>query len=600
MSITALLEAAETYLAKVARLAKERALAPLEAELEPRVAAVFRAQGKAFLKRFEALKDNFPVQEAGPVKRPVKPKDWETLWDEVAEEMADDLSRPVLRTVARAMSAGGREARRAVGLRGRFDLANPRAVRYVEEVGARLVKTSATTRDYIRTIITQGMDEGQSYNQIATAIAQRFEEFAVGKPQQHIDSRAHLVAVTETGQAYSEANYQTGEELRDAGLTMEKGWSTMGDDRVSEGCQENQDAGWIPFDSEFPGASTTPEGKLRPLRFPGCLPGDQVVVAESILGATERFFEGELVIICTASGQELACTPNHPVLTPDRWIGAGALNEGDKVICRRESQGVLATPGIDDEEMPTRIEDVVKAFRLAGKLVAHPMEVATPDFHGDGGGSKVAVVWADGPLGDADNAARGKDGLHERLKRPDVGQLRLPAKGAFAALLKRATTAARCIMGSSAIAPVFFGCAVGHHQTVGCQGIAGLDSGLQQHATDNVAADSKGVSNGNLRFAGSVPTDNLGTGQRNPPITGYVSAAQDGVDGTGRDAKFLREVLGAATGEVFADEILSVNRRQFAGHVYNLQTLSGYYSAPAIIVHNCRCLLIQRRAGSGG
>lgn len=262
----ALLDAAETYLAKVARLAKARALAPLEAELEPLVAAAFRAQGKAFLKRFETLQDAFPLGEAGPVK----PDDWEALWDEMADEMTDGLSKPVLRTVARAMTAGGRQARLSLGLRGRFDLRNPRAVRYVEEVGARLVKTTATTRDYIRTIVTQGVDEGWSYDQVATSIAKRFEEFAVGRPQEHIDSRAHLVAVTETGQAYEAANYQTGEELRDSGLVIEKAWETVRDNRVSDGCQENQDAGWIPFDSEFPGESSTPEGKLRPLRFPGC------------------------------------------------------------------------------------------------------------------------------------------------------------------------------------------------------------------------------------------------------------------------------------------------------------------------------------------
>ena len=39
---------------------------------------------------------------------------------------------------------------------------------------------------------------------------------------------------------------------------------------------------------------------------------------------------------------------------------------------------------------------------------------------------------------------------------------------------------------------------------------------------------------------------------------------------------------------VTADQVVDLGRRQFAGHVYNLQTGDGWYVAGGLVVHNCR------------
>jgi len=87
------------------------------------------------------------------------------------------------------------------------------------------------------------------------------------------------------------------QSLQSAGLPMEKSWLTSRDGRVSDGCMQNEDAGWIPLDDAFP------SGDMRPLRFPGCrcalltrmmkegrgflLNQDVFVNAKSITGANE-------------------------------------------------------------------------------------------------------------------------------------------------------------------------------------------------------------------------------------------------------------------------------------------------------------------------
>ena len=99
---------------------------------------------------------------------------------------------------------------------------------------------------------------------MAKEIRDKFSEFSVPKPQLHIKDRAELVSVTETANAYGEGNMAFAQDLQSKGLTMVKAWQTVGDDRVSDGCQENQDAGWIGVDEMFP------SGDDHEPRFPGC------------------------------------------------------------------------------------------------------------------------------------------------------------------------------------------------------------------------------------------------------------------------------------------------------------------------------------------
>lgn len=146
-----------------------------------------------------------------------------------------------------------------------FDLANPRAVAYLREYGAKLVtQINETTQQEMRDLIVRMVEDRKSYDQIAREISRRWTEMAIPKPQGHIDSRAHLIAVTEVGNAYEQGNLLVVQDMAGLGLAMEKQWLTVGDNKVSDGCALNEEAGWIPADEAFP------SGDQAPLRFPGC------------------------------------------------------------------------------------------------------------------------------------------------------------------------------------------------------------------------------------------------------------------------------------------------------------------------------------------
>lgn len=217
----------------------------LEERLASTSAAAFADQGAAFVAAIAAGHDLF-----------------------AALEIALTAGRTVLQTAIQAATnaavmAGIQQQVTALDLS--FDLPNPRAAAYAEQHAAEMVtRIDSTTRTVIHDIIAQGTREGWSYDEIAKRITEQFAEFAAGKPQQHIDSRAHLVAVTEVGNAYEEGNLIVARGLQDAGLPMEKHWQTVGDARVSAGCRANEAAGWILLAEQFP------SGHDRPLRFPGC------------------------------------------------------------------------------------------------------------------------------------------------------------------------------------------------------------------------------------------------------------------------------------------------------------------------------------------
>lgn len=226
----------------------------------------FRTQGREFVKGFAGYAGRFPA-EAKEARLSEALEDWELEALLRASETATQRGfiLPIDRAARKALLAGALHAIADVGVELSFALKNPRAVAWLQDYGAsRVTLINEATREYIKSVVVQGVQEGWSYDRMARAITERYSEFAVGRPQEHIKSRAHLVSITECGDAYCEANRIIGEELQNAGVETEKRWSTIADDRVSNGCQANADAGWIPFGQPFP------SGHQRPLRFPGC------------------------------------------------------------------------------------------------------------------------------------------------------------------------------------------------------------------------------------------------------------------------------------------------------------------------------------------
>lgn len=240
--------------------AKVKASAPLERKLEKELKRLFALQAKGFLRRFAALRPKFPELEEA-----IREDDWGPML-EAALAATRRLTERTIRDATNAgLLAGAGETIADAPVELSFTLEHPSAVAFLRDyAAARVTLIDDGTRAEIAAIVTRSVVEGWAYGQTAKAIADRFEEFRVGRPQEHIRSRAHLVAITEVGEAYEHGALLAAEAIEELGTPMEKSWSTIGDGRVSAGCRENARKGWIPLGDEFP------SGHQRPLRFPGC------------------------------------------------------------------------------------------------------------------------------------------------------------------------------------------------------------------------------------------------------------------------------------------------------------------------------------------
>jgi hypothetical protein len=604
-----LVEAIDRLLESNAALRKRRALAPVERRVTAAMSKAFRAQGRAFLTRLALVRGNFPrggngstAQEAvyrspgngsapredcyrSPVREVAAPVPWEPAFDEAALATLQAFADPLDAAAAEALAAGGQAGIADLALDTAFDLEHPAAVDYLRRRGAeRVTAISDTTRTRLRTLLTQAASDGWGYDRTGREIRRLYRDFSV--------TRARNIAVFELGSAYEAGNMLVARDLQDGGVPMEKSWLTVGDHKVRPDHRANQAQGWIPLDSSFQ------DGSDRPPADPGCLPGDCRVAAEGITATSERRYEGDLVVVFTASGKQLACTPNHPILTPHGWVGARLLDEGDDVISssRREWMG-LGDIHIDD--MPATIKEVASAFRRTIHVRTVPV-VAAPAFHGDGEGSKVAVIRSHGLLRDSRYTTIGEH-------RPQFGfvsrvgaRLGLAGLGTCVGRLDGQRTPARRGVGLLDLALALLRRHLLPLQPLRFALAADRCAGLDQPAPHHRSGEAESLGDLILGDSSLVERhDLINGGVATIAAHGHAGLAESLEDQRLRDIKLARDLLDGAAGEVFADQIVRVDRVRFKGHVYNLETVTGAYVAGGIITHNCRCTLLMRRKPDG-
>jgi SPP1 gp7 family putative phage head morphogenesis protein len=361
-------------------------------------------------------------------------------------------------------------------------------------------------------------------------------------------ARAENIARTETMRAMREASRQSYEQNGD----VVDGWiwhSALGT-RTCPAC-------WAMHGTEHPSSE-------RLAGHQQCFVAGTQVQTHKVLAGVSRWYDGQVLDIRTESGAVLTVTPNHPILTSHGWVAAGLIHEGGDVIRCINSDQTLSSFYPDYDNVPTAIENVVKSFGRSRGVVSSPVEASPEDFHGDGSGSQVYIVRADGALRDALNASRKQPLAHQKLVGGNADLLGLTGKSDLAFVLEALLFATDGIVGGKDISPVLFRCSSCGHELVGDGTAPDLDARSGQSVADHVATDAKGLRNGILGLSGQVAGDDL-------PLFQMLES-----------------------GMVATDLVVSVSRRDFSGHVYNLQTATGWYIANGIISHNCRCAMIPK------
>lgn len=325
-----------------------------------------------------------------------------------------------------------------------------------------------------------------------------------------------------------------------------------------------------------------------------CFPGDSVVpFADGVEIAYRRWYVGELIEVVTASGETLRGTPNHPVLTSHGWKALGILNKGDDVIKRvGEVINTLVSAKDKDDAVPT----IAKVFgSLAESGVPEVRSGQSKQFHGDGRTGNVDIVRAARPLQFCKHTALDKG--FQDFAFTHSGNTR-PRGGPFDFFSHRGLSSFACLISSLSAGGMLFRRLVGCYEYVRLL----LTPRLNAYAADGFDNASSGYSTflgkrknafpGKMVFRKASAIKGC-----NPIYVGEISPLDESripsiVEGCNGDAKAVSDFMEALPFAAQTDNVVSVNRVDFAGHVYNLQTRMGWYVTNNIITHNCRCYVV--------
>ncbi|WP_218830226.1 Hint domain-containing protein [Rhodococcus sp. 05-2255-3B1] len=330
------------------------------------------------------------------------------------------------------------------------------------------------------------------------------------------------------------------------------------------------------------------------------MPGTMVSGPDSHTGY-RRHYEGEIVTLVTASGNELTITPKHPVLTNRGWVRAGELNVGDKLVSAvRADRNVVSGPDVD--HVPSAIENVVSALGMVGSSVRRSVPGSAEQFHGDGFASEVDVVMADYLLRrerdtslvepDAELLFHGTSvpsaSLCSRCSGiGELDELRIAAGATTDGRMRRSSLLDTLLRGES-----------GSSVLSRLAAVTGRQSGLSYPAGHDGSTDSVLLGQRKNAVSGLVTTGEIagnwdssrrpvGVSRKfNPPELQSVTKTLRVFAELGTD---LRERL---SGSVHLDDLVDKRVGVYHGDVLNLGTQEGWYSANNITVSNCDCIVV--------
>lgn len=356
------------------------------------------------------------------------------------------------------------------------------------------------------------------------------------------------------------------------------------------------------------GPGVYPKDKApKPPFHPHCLPGDSLITScGRITAVSKRWYDGDMVVVTTASGKRLTATINHPILTRRGWVGAGLLDIRDEVVTSLDRIPVRWDRGLVNDQhqyMPTSIAEIFDAFMSSGKVSSRKVPVASEDFHGDGMAGQIAIIGAYGELRYGVDNTSLQVGTHHIFEPANTGLCGLLGECVSDLGGKRFFyTPYGVVCGRCKRCPLVLG-EFGHAQLACLAPVAEVDAMIGERfghrATLNPVffCDCQTghplrviIDNGDFHIFGDG-LSRLHNGGANfaPGPQCNTSVGEFAFYPRWADLELSREILNGATGDIFFDAVVNINVFAWSGHVYNLETDNGFYTCNDIITHNCKC-----------
>ena len=440
----------------------------------------------------------------------------------------------------------------------------------------------------IKSIPTDAASRAQKLASEAVAGGQRADEVAamLKDTTDVTKSRANLIARTEI--AKTNANITQAR----AGLVGANQyiWRTMEDGAVRPS-HAAMDGQVFRFDDP---PEVEGEGNHGPGEFPNCFPGSVYVNNTSFINKLyRRIYSGKLVSLVLDNGVILPATPNHPILTDRGFSPIDGINVGDYVVGISNQSIDMIKPNVNN--MHVTFEQMFNALNML-PIFKRSTSVGG-QFHGDITDQEVDIISVDSVLIMKIYASVQEKMLKLKFTDADtsISKFILIGDRGGCELLKTSYSSPGSLMSCINLIRHL----LGRHFSpleLFCFALGSELDRIQQMSSNGPAINP--VMFSDCIFAYSTFIHGFDFFSREfYSIKACRSTMQDCdthcpqlfAKYSSVDTKFVSNILQEPTGtnQVFRvkDKLIT----DFSGHVYNLETKTGYYHAENVLSSNCRC-----------
>jgi hypothetical protein len=396
-------------------------------------------------------------------------------------------------------------------------------------------------------------------------------------------SRIRLIARTEISRAETDLTRVRSERI---GIEWYQ-WQTSEDQRVRRS-HRNMDQvlvawGDPPQPEELVGEKST-LGRAHAGCFPNCFPGDSLVTSPSVVKRIWRApYDGDLIVL-SCRGVVIPVTPNHPLLTGRGWLPAYAINSGDDLIQVRRDGGEIL-----DSNSNNRIATFENLFRAhAGKTTVETRPRLAFNFYGDVPNGDVQEISIDSDL-PLNRVAQSLETICDLALSGAYRRILGSIRGGFAHIISALLPGFLYQM-----EPLFAG-GLRHTDIHGIRRASPLDAMFSKNPGYGPPRSKvQALGNSQFAFSGQVSGDDVALRQIQSVVLPDLNplGAKTPAERSEWNIQSLAHLSECNPGFYKGLRVIDKGVRSFTGHVYTLQSGSGWYCAtPAqIIAQNCRCV----------
>lgn len=332
---------------------------------------------------------------------------------------------------------------------------------------------------------------------------------------------------------------------------------------------------------------------------PNCLVPGGTVLAEGVMAHSCREYDGPVITLATSKGNRITVTPNHPILTPEGFVPAGMLQEGQEIIEATGEYRLLLGKAPNDINIPTPVDEIGHSIIQTCGGTTVRVKGSPVQFHGDGSSdSEVNIVFSKGFVESELDFLRSEPLSEPRLPAAHLGRCLFFAKSALFQLFNRSFCAAHSFMGRFGL--------VSSIKLVPVDGKELSDLGLRTTTSlcdfckcKPLVVEFKKTAEllfVRLKKSGGNVVKLLSPGSFGK---GNPKLSFNSCENFGRKPKFPTKfrtsdplVVGrleklSRDGVLVVSKLSHISTSEYHGLVYNLQTRYGFYVYNNIVTHNC-------------